>query len=150
MRRARILRNIPLELIRAPFKGAQKIGGTAVNNVEARAASAPLEGYRGPERRRHLRLEFSFPARVQGIDGRGDPFEVDVNVENICAGGFYLLLPRRVGPGAKLSTTIRFSTVTVAHARPKFLAAHGTVRRADHGPDGTCGVGVEFEHHLFL
>jgi len=127
------------------------IGGVPqMMRVKEKAGVAPLTDYAGRERRQYLRLEDAFPARVQGIDADGRPFDLDVKVDNVCAGGFYLRLPCRVERGAKLSTTIRFSTVTVAQTRPKFLAVHGTVRRSEPRPDGTCGVGVEFEHHLFL
>ncbi len=113
-------------------------------------ASDARPPYRGHERRRQARLEDRLPARVLGVGLDGRAFDVEVCLDNLCAGGFYLRLPRRVERGAKLSTTIRFSTVTVAPARPKFLAVHGTVRRSEPRPDGTYGVGVEFEHHLFL
>ena len=106
--------------------------------------------YRGPERRRQVRLEDRFPARVQGVGLDGRAFDVEVCVDNLCAGGFYLCLPLAVGLGAKLSTTIRFSVHAPAPARARCLAVHGTVRRAESAPGGGCGVGVEFEHHIFL
>jgi hypothetical protein len=119
-------------------------------NLKERVGATPLPIYLGPERRRHVRLDDAFPAKVQGIDADGRPFDVETEVNNVSACGFHASLPVRVDRGAKLSTTIRFSTVSVAQARPKCLAVHGTVRRAEALPDGTFGVGVEFEHHLFL
>jgi hypothetical protein len=124
--------------------------GDAGDAVSSEVGGAPLKIYSGPERRRQLRLDDPFPARVTGVDADGNAFDVEVMIDNVGAGGFHVRLPRRVERGAKLSTTIRFTTVAVAQSRAKCLAVYGTVRRTDCRTDGTCAVAVEFEHHLFL
>lgn len=103
------------------------------------------------ERRRQARLQMPFPARVQGFDADGAAFDLEAKIDDVSAGGCYMRLPRRVARGTRLSATIRFTRdVPPAAARPMCLAVHGRVRRAELRRDGTCGVAVEFEHHLFL
>jgi hypothetical protein len=107
-------------------------------------------GYRGAERRQHVRLGDAFPAKVQGIDSDGRPFDLDVEVENVSAGGYYVRMPRCLKVKAVVSATIRFSSSAPQGARPQWLSTHGVVERAEPQPDGTCGVAVEFRHHVFL
>ena len=113
-------------------------------------ADAPLTSYRGPERRRQGRLNMPLPARVTGVDSGGEFFDLDITVDNISSGGFHATLPRRVVAGARLAATISFSPGGVAQTRGTFLSVHGKVRHAVCHADGTCGVGVEFEHSQFL
>lgn len=115
-----------------------------------RSAGAPPKTYPGPERRHHERLYHRFPVKVQGVDAGNRGFEVEVRMDNISDCGFHACLPVRVTGGAKISATIRFSTVEVSKARPKILSTHGTVRRCADRGDGTCAVYIEFDHHLFL
>src|ERR1044071_4097103 len=118
--------------------------------VQERVGIATPGAYEGPERRKHLRLEDPFPAKVRGIDLDGNAFDIEVTVGNVSARGFYAGLPVNVGKGSKLSVMIRFSTAVIPKARPKLLSAHGTVRRCEARADGTCGIYAEFEHHVFL
>jgi hypothetical protein len=119
-------------------------------NLSEKAITPSPRAYRGPERRRHVRLEDPFPARVQGIDADGNAFDLEVKIDDVSAGGLHMGLPHCVPVGAKLSTTISFTTVTMARSRAPRLAIHGTVLRTDCRTEGTCAVAIEFEHHLFL
>ena len=107
-------------------------------------------GYRVADRRRKPRIYEPFAARVRGVDGRGDPFEVEAVLDNLSAGGLYLRLKRRIEAGAKLFIFFRLATRLTPEAKGMRVAARSRVLRSEPRPDGACGVAVVFEryHHL--
>ena len=107
-------------------------------------------GYRVADRRRKPRIYEPFAARVRGVDGRGDPFEVEAVLDNLSAGGLYMWLKRHVEKGLQIFVLFRLATTLAPEVKGLRVAAHGRVLRSEPQPDGSCGVAVAFEryHHL--
>src|SRR5207247_8661738 len=116
--------------------------------MEARGSATA--GYAGEERRRKPRIHEPFPARVRGIDWRGDPFEVEAVLDNLSAGGLYVRLKRRTEDGAKLFVLFRLATRLAPDAKGLRVAARSRVLRSEPLPDGAFGIAVVFEHHHYL
>ena len=107
-------------------------------------------GYRVADRRRKPRIYEPFAARVRGVDGRRDPFEVEAVLDNLSAGGLYMWLKRHVEEGLQIFVLFRLATRLAPEVKGLRVAAHGRVLRSEPRPDGACGVAVVFEryHHL--
>src|ERR1041384_4325695 len=97
------------------------------------------------------RLYARLRVRVKGRDAAGDRFKLTTVLENICEGGLYVLLDRKVEGGAPLSFFVSFSTLPAGESvsAPR-LCARGRVLRAEAQPDGLCGVAVSFTRHRFV
>src|SRR6266508_6172788 len=108
--------------------------------MESRGSAST--GYAVEERRRKPRIYEPFPARVRGIDWRGDPFEVEAVLDNLSAGGLYLRLKQRTEAGAKLSIFFRLATRLTPEAKGLRVAARSRVVRSELQPDGAYGVAV--------
>ena len=92
-----------------------------------------------------------FRVRVRGRDAAGKIFKVMTFLDNICEGGLYVSLDRRVAGGAPLSLFVSFSTARPDDtARAPRLCARGVVLRSEPLPGGLCGVAVVFTRHRFL
>ena len=113
--------------------------------MESRGSASA--GYTGEDRRRKPRIYEPFPARVRGVDWRGDPFEVEAVLDNLSAGGLYLRLKRRMEAGAKLFIFFRLATRLTPEAKGLGVAARSRVLRSDPLPNGAFGVAVAFERH---
>ena len=111
---------------------------------------SPSAVHRVPDRRRKPRIHEPFAARVRGIDGRGDPFEVEAVLDNLSAGGLYMWLKRHVEEGLQIFVLFRLATRLTPEVKGLRVAAQGRVLRSELRPDGACGVAVVFEryHHL--
>jgi len=103
------------------------------------------------ERRAKSRIQISYPAVVRGSDAVGTRFKTRGLTENLSASGMYLRVPQSVEPGTGVLIVLQLSASTSAlsQSSPR-IAARGTVVRAESRPDGTCGLGIKFEHHRFL
>src|SRR5213596_1917442 len=110
----------------------------------------PSAGYRVAGRRRKPRIYEPFAARVRGVDGRGDPFEVEAVLDNLSAGGLYMWVKRRVEEGLQIFILFRLATRLTPEVKGLRVAAHGRVLRSEPGPDGACGVAVVFERYRYL
>ncbi len=119
-------------------------------NFHPRTVDDPPSPYRGAERRRKPRIKEPFPVTVGGLNGSGEPFEVSTVLENISAGGLYLLLPHEVASETELNLCVTFKTSPSEGPRAARVAMHGRVRRVDPKPDGACGLGVEITRHRFF
>src|SRR5437773_1151145 len=106
--------------------------------------------YRVADRRRKPRIYEPFPAKVRGIDSRGDPFEVEAVLDNLSAGGLYMRVKRRMEAGVKLFIFFRLATRLTPEAKGLRVAARSRVLRSEPQPDGACGVAVAFERHHHL
>ena len=67
-------------------------------------------GYRVADRRRKPRTHEPFGARVRGIDGRGDPFDLEAALDNLSAGGLYMRLKRHVEEGLPIFIFLQLAT----------------------------------------
>ena len=102
-----------------------------------------------PERREKPRIDLPFRAKVQGVDQRGESFEIETALDNFSAGGLYLRLAREVNPGAQLRIFVRLPTAS-ENAGAWQIATDGVVLRAAKQQDGGCGLAVQFTKHRFL
>ena len=111
---------------------------------------SPSAGYRVADRRRKPRIYEPFAARVRGVDGRGDSFEVEAVLDNLSAGGLYMWVKRHVEEGLQIFILFRLAARLTPEVKGLRVAAHGRVLRSESGPDGACGIAVVFEryHHL--
>lgn len=101
--------------------------------------------------KRPQRLYERLRVTVKGRDAAGDRFRVTTFLENICEGGLYVLLDRKVEGGAPLSFFVSFTTLPAGESvnAPR-LCARGRVVRAEAQPGGLCGVAVSFTRHRFV
>ena len=116
--------------------------------MESRSSASA--GYAGEDRRRKPRIQEPFPAKVRGIDWRGDPFEVEALLDNLSAGGLYLRVNRRMEAGVRLFIFFRLATRLTPEAKGLRVAARSRVLRSEPQHDGACGVAVAFERHHHL
>ncbi len=116
--------------------------------MESRGSAST--GYAIEERRQKPRIHEPFPARVRGIDWRGDPFEVEAVLDNVSAGGLYMRIKRRMEAGVKLFVLFRLATRLTPQAKGLRVAARGRLLRSELQPDGAFGVAVAFERHHHL
>ena len=107
-------------------------------------------GYRVADRRRKPRTHEPFGARVRGIDGRGDPFDLEAALDNLSAGGLYMRLKRHVEEGLPIFIFLQLATRLMPGSKGLRVAAHGRVLRSEPGPDGSCGIAVVFERYRHL
>src|SRR6266487_2961322 len=116
--------------------------------MESRVSASA--GYRVADRRRKPRIYEPFAARVRGVDGSGQPFEVEAVLDNLSAGGLYMPLKVQVEEGARLFILFRLTTRLAPEATGLRVVAHGRVLRSELQPNGACGVAVVFDryHHL--
>ena len=110
----------------------------------------PSAGYRVADRRRKPRIYEPFAAKVRGVDGRGNPFEVEAVLDNLSAGGLYMRLKRHVEEGLQLFVFLHLATKLMPDAKGLRVAAHGRVVRSETQPDGACGVALAFERYHYL
>jgi hypothetical protein len=96
------------------------------------------------ERRGKPRICVPFHAQVRGVDGNGEPFNVDTVLDNISGDGLYVRLMQRVDQGAKLSLVVRLDSEPEATDDGARFALDGVVRRVEQKTGGACGVAVTF------
>src|SRR6266545_4542587 len=70
--------------------------------LEMESLGSPSASYRVADRRRKPRIYEPFAATVRGVDGRGDPFEVEAVLDNLSAGGLYMWLRQHVEEGRQI------------------------------------------------
>src|SRR5207247_9233719 len=89
---------------------------------------SPSAGYRVADRRLKPRIYEPFAARVRGIDGRGDPFELEAVLDNLSAGGLYMWFERHLQEGMQIFIFFRLATRLTPEAKGLCVAAHGRVQ----------------------
>jgi len=102
------------------------------------------------ERRRFARITAPVEAKIRGADSGGDAFELQTTLDNLSAGGLYLLSSRMVPTGEKLEIVLRLCQAGRRRIRAPIIAAEGVVRRIDPRNAGMYGVAAEFLNHRFL
>lgn len=102
------------------------------------------------ERRGKPRIHVPFPARVQGVDVNGEPFEVETVLDNLSGRGFYLRMMPYVETGTKLTVVITLSTAAPEKGEAPRVKVLGTALRVETKPGGVCGVAATFSHPHFL
>ena len=100
------------------------------------------------EHRRMLRIKAKFLAMVRGVDAWGRRFQEPTTLQNLSAGGLYVILSHSVAAGSRMFVTFRFAPTLEAPALA--VAAHGVVRHSDLQPDGRTGVGLMFQRYRML
>jgi hypothetical protein len=115
--------------------------------------SAPGDERQWPQnrggRRRSERLYEPFPILIRGMDARGEGFALETVLNHFSACDFYVLLPHRLGPGAKLFAVVRLS-LAPAEVPAARVALRGLVLRVDPLPSGLYGTAVRITRHRFL
>ncbi len=96
------------------------------------------------ERRRKTRIQDEIPARVRGVDARGNSFDLEAELENLSACGLYLRLRCRTNCSAPLFTSFRLPASPGTDRLGTLWQTQGVIRRVEPQADGTYGVGVEF------
>ena len=116
--------------------------------MDSRGSASP--GYGVADRRRKPRIHGPFAARVRGVDGRGDSFEVEAVLDNLSAGGLYIRLRQQVEEGVQLFILLQLATRLMPGTKGLRVAAHGRVVRSEPQPDGARGIAVVFERYRHL
>ena len=91
-----------------------------------------------------------FLAKAEGIDAKGEPFEIESTLDNFSASGLYMRLARDVKAGTELRVLIHLPTAATDNPGAWQIATDGVVVRSDALPEGTCGVAVGFSEHRFI
>lgn len=82
--------------------------------------------------------------------GGGHDADVTSVVDNLGAGGFYVRVPRRFEPGARLSALFRFTADSVETKYVARLAVRGCVLRVEELPGSVYGVAVSICQYKFV
>ncbi len=93
------------------------------------------------ERRKDPRICVPFLATIRGVDMEGSPVRADTVLDNICAGGLYFRLMKRVAVGERLIVVFKLSFNGLAHEVPQVEVA-GDVLRTDRQEGGAWGTAV--------
>jgi hypothetical protein len=102
-----------------------------------------------PERRKKPRVDFDYPAIVEGIDQQGKTYKENAKLANLSASGLYMWAECDIEHDSKLSVTVLLSSMLSDMETPK-LATKGIVVRTEPQTNGTCGVAVKFSHYRFI
>ncbi len=94
------------------------------------------------QRRLKPRIDLPIPATLRGNDASGNPFDLEVAIDNLSVGGFHVRLERRLEVATSLLALIRIAGMEVE--------ATGAVRWVDSKPDGSFGHGVAFQNYRVL
>lgn len=103
-----------------------------------------------PEQRHKERIYEPFPATVFGVEASGKPFKSHAVLDNLSGGGLYLCLTQDVEQDTELSIVTRLSTAPTEEAPGALVAISGVVLRVEPQSDGSSGIAVLFNQHLFL
>jgi PilZ domain len=101
------------------------------------------------ERRRKPRIYVPFPARVQGTDCAGQPFDVQTVLDNLSGNSLYLRMMLCVLPGEQLNVSFNLSLADTDAGEPAKIKIRGKVLRTDEYPGDVCGIALAFEHPKF-
>ena len=104
----------------------------------------------GEERREKARVCEHVPARVQGADPTGNPFEIDTLLDNLSASGLYMHMAQKVQQGDKLSIRIKLPPVADVTSPGLDVSTEGEVLRVDPLESDSFGVAVRFTRHRVL
>jgi c-di-GMP-binding flagellar brake protein YcgR len=100
-------------------------------------------------RRKNPRLSLRLPVTLRGVDTRGKAFVLDTALDNISAGGAYIMISKCLDIGTQVRMLIRFSVSPDAVVGAR-VAAHGDVTRIEEKKGGTYGVAFRFTNYKFL
>src|SRR5436305_12434240 len=102
------------------------------------------------DRRKRLRVEIPFPAKVQGMTAEGKAFEVYTLLDNLSSSGLYMRLNRRMKPGDSLSAVLTLAPPSVNEEPNGQVAVLGVVQRVEETGDGLFGIAMNFTSYKFL
>ena len=118
-----------------------------VNDTQTRAEGA-REKFK--DRRRTERIQTPVTVRIRRPGG-GHESDVTTVVDNVGAGGFYVRLRLRVGPGETLAALISFSSPDADESEGALrLAVRGRVLRVEELPGDVYGAAVGILAHKFI
>ena len=101
------------------------------------------------DRRRALRIDVPFHARVNGVDSEGTHFSIETVLDNIGYGGLYMRMMPDVEMGAPLAIDVGLYTAShVTEDAPRF-SVDGVVVRKERKAGGAAGVAVSFSKVRF-
>jgi c-di-GMP-binding flagellar brake protein YcgR len=96
------------------------------------------------DRRRALRIDVPFHAKVNGVDSAGDHFSIETVLDNIGRNGLYMRMMPDVEMGAQLSIDVGLYTRSrITEDAPRF-SVDGVVVRKEKRAGGAAGVAVTF------
>jgi hypothetical protein len=96
------------------------------------------------DRRRALRIDVPFHAKVKGVDCAGKHFSIETVLDNIGGHGLYMRMMPDVEMGAQLSIDVGlYTTFHVTEDAPRF-SVDGVVVRKERRAGGAAGVAVSF------
>lgn len=96
------------------------------------------------DRRRALRTDVPFHAKVKGVDCAGKHFSIETVLDNIGRNGLYMRMMPDVEMGAQLSIDVGlYTTSHVTEDSPQF-SVDGVVVRKEKRAGGAAGVAVTF------
>jgi hypothetical protein len=96
------------------------------------------------DRRRALRIDVPFHAKVKGVDCAGKHFSIETVLDNIGGNGLYMRMMPEVEMGAQLSIDVGlYTTSHVTEDAPRF-SVDGVVVRKEKRAGGAAGVAVSF------
>lgn len=97
-----------------------------------------------PDRRRALRINVPFHAKVKGVDCAGRFFAIETVLDNIGPDGLYMRMMPDVEMGAQLAIDVGlYTTSHVTEDAPRF-SVDGVVVRKEMKAGGAAGVAVSF------
>lgn len=98
------------------------------------------------DRRRALRIDIPFHAKVKGVDCAGKHFSIETVLDNIGRDGLYVrLLPDvEIETGAQLSIDVGLYTTSHATEDAPRFSFDGVVVRKEKRAGGAAGVAVSF------
>lgn len=99
------------------------------------------------ERRRKLRINEPFPAKVWGVDGAGHSFNLDCVLDNLSSKGLYLRMPIEMSSGAEIDIVVQLLSGPGTGAT---VALEGRVLRKEPQANGHHGIAVAIKKHTFL
>lgn len=101
------------------------------------------------ERRARTRIRVPFPAKVEGMDAKGEEFIIETVLDNLSSNGLYLRMMPAVGTGTKLTIVVNLASSPRATEDASRFSISGSVLRTEAIAGGILGVAVGFDHIRF-
>jgi hypothetical protein len=94
------------------------------------------------ERRKDPRICVPFFANIQGVDAEGAPVKVDTVLDNLCIGGLYFRMMKRLPVGEHLIVVFQLSVADGLDRQGPHVEVAGDVLRTDNREGGAWGTAV--------
>ena len=101
------------------------------------------------ERRRRTRICVPFPAKVEGMDVKGEEFSIETVLDNLSSNGLYLRMMPAVETGEELTIVVNLAASPAATEDASCFSIRGSVVRTHTMAGGVVGVAVGFDQVHF-